>query len=292
MKIAVIHESTRVTETSRDILIQIKNRGLEATYLRVSKLGVLISERITPVYGRKELHIDAGVIRNLGFIYTTEQLIRRIDTLKTLKNLGVTLINDPDSMLIARDKYGSLIALKRKGIPIPDTAVVESPFETMKLVEKWGEVVLKPLMGSLGLGIVRVSDPDIAFRVARAIASVNQPIYVQKYIHKPDRDIRIIVIGDTVLGGIYRYNKENWKTNIAQGSFAQAIAVNRELTEIALRATEALGLDYAGLDIAEGTDGYKVLEVNGAPMWKGFRLSTGIDPSSYIVDHLIRKAKR
>ena len=113
-------------------------------------------------------------------------------------------MNKPDAMLLARDKFASLMRMKNAGIPVPNTALVEDPFEVMRLVEKWGEVVIKPVVGSLGLGSVKVSDPDIAFRVAKAILSVNQPVYVQKYVRKPDRDIRVIVIGNRVLGSIYR----------------------------------------------------------------------------------------
>ncbi|BFH73551.1 hypothetical protein SJAV_14950 [Sulfurisphaera javensis] len=219
--------------------------------------------------------------------------MKRFDSLKGLESNGITLINSPDSMFIARDKFNSLMKLKMAKIPVPDTTVVEDPFEVMRLVNEWKDVVIKPVIGSLGLGSVRVSDPDVAFRVAKAILSVNQPVYVQKYINKPERDIRVFVVGTTVLGSIYRVNRSSWKTNVAQGSLTQVLLPNEELQEISLKVVKALKLDYAGIDIVEDEDGsYKVIEVNAAPLWKGFYEATHINPAKYIVEHLIRKIKK
>ncbi|MEM4884465.1 MAG: RimK family alpha-L-glutamate ligase, partial [Saccharolobus sp.] len=204
------------------------------------------------------------------------------------------LMNSPEAMLLARDKFSSLMRMKRAGIPVPNTALVEDPFEVMRLVQKWGEVVIKPVVGSLGLGSVKVSDPDIAFRIAKSILSVNQPVYVQKYIKKPDRDIRVIVIGDSVLGSIYRISKSGWKTNIAQGAIAQILVPDTELEELSLKSVKVLGLDYAGIDIIEDTveGGYKIIEVNAAPLWTGFASATNINPAKHIVSYLLEKIKR
>jgi len=275
-------------------LLEIKNTGNTPIYIRVSKLNpVISSEGLEFSYGGKKIDIDGGIVRNLGFISSTEQLMKRIDTLKGLESSGVVLINSSEAMLTARDKFYSLMKLKLSKIPVPETTIVEDPFEVMRLVEKWKDVVIKPVIGSLGLGSVRVSDPDIAFRVSKAILSVNQPVYVQKYINKPQRDIRVIVVGNQVLGSIYRINKTSWKTNVAQGSLTQVLIPDQDLEELALKTVKALKLDYAGIDIVEDTDGsYKVIEVNASPLWKGFYEATHINPAKYIVEYLIRKIKK
>ncbi|MEM0363543.1 MAG: RimK family alpha-L-glutamate ligase [Sulfolobaceae archaeon] len=291
-----MHESEKITKTSKELLLEIKSRGHSAYYIRISRLNAEITENgIEFTYGDKKISIEGGLIRNLGFISTTEQFIKRFDVLKELERSGVVLMNSPEAMLLARDKFSSLMRMKRAGIPVPNTALVEDPFEVMRLVQKWGEVVIKPVVGSLGLGSVKVSDPDIAFRIAKSILSVNQPVYVQKYIKKPDRDIRVIVIGDSVLGSIYRISKSGWKTNIAQGAIAQQILVpDAELEELSLKSVKVLGLDYAGIDIIEDTveGGYKIIEVNAAPLWTGFASATNINPAKHIVNYLLEKIKR
>ncbi|WP_342789059.1 RimK family alpha-L-glutamate ligase [Metallosphaera sp.] len=294
-KIAVVHESPKVTEASKQLLLEIKNRGHTAYYIRVSRINSLDEEGEKISYAGKTLEIDGALLRNLGFLTTIEQMLRRVDVLREIENAGVTVMNNVDSMLLARDKYSSIIKLQRSGIPVPNTALLEDPFEVMRLTEKWKDVVIKPLVGSLGLGSVRVSDPDIAFRVAKSILSVNQPVYIQKYVKKPNRDIRAFVIGERLLGSFYRISQENWKTNVAQGALVQSIASAdlKEIEEISVKATKALGLDYSGVDIVEDLDdGYKVLEVNAAPLWKGFEIATSLNPSKYIVDLLLEKIRK
>ncbi|MEM4138982.1 MAG: RimK family alpha-L-glutamate ligase, partial [Sulfolobaceae archaeon] len=162
--------------------MEMKAKGFEAYYIRPSRLTCSIDkDSIALYYGSKRINIDGGIIRNLGFISSTEQLIKRIDVLIEMKEQGSVLINDPKNMLLARDKFASLIRLKKHGILVPETTIVENPFDALQIAKKWGEVVIKPLIGSLGLGSVKVSDPDIAFRVAKSILSVNQPVYIQKY---------------------------------------------------------------------------------------------------------------
>jgi RimK family alpha-L-glutamate ligase len=289
----VIHELQKVTESSKAILMEIRESGHTPVYLRVSRLSVSLGKSLEVRYGGKAISLDGGIIRNLGSITTTEQLLKRIDVLKEMTKAQMCLINDPSSMLLARDKLASLIELNKAGIPIPETTVIEDPKEILPLVERWGEVVIKPLMGSLGLGIVKVGDPDIAFRIAKSVLSINQPVYVQRYVRKPNRDIRVITVGDRVLGSIYRINSTNWKTNIARGATSQLLVPPKELEEIAIKAAKSLRLDYAGLDIVEDENlGYAVLEVNAAPLWKGFMAATNINPAKYIVQHLISKLRR
>jgi ribosomal protein S6--L-glutamate ligase len=294
MKLAVIHESPKITESSKQLLIEIKNMGHNAYYIRTSRLSVTITRKnIEFYYGPKKLNIDGGIIRNLGYIVSTEQLMKRIDVLEELYENNVILINSPKSILLARDKLKSLMKLKKYGILVPETTVVENPMEAIRITREWGEVVIKPLIGSLGLGSVRVSDPDIAYRVAKSILSVNQPVYIQKYVEKPhNRDIRIFVVGDEIIGSIYRTNLSGWKTNIAQGAIAQVLKPSPELIELSRKICSMLELDYAGIDLIESKEGYLVLEVNAAPLWKGLMNVTGVNPAKYIVEHLINKIKK
>ncbi len=290
----MIHESQKVTEASKQLLLEIKSRGHVAYYVRPSKLsGIIEKDRVAFTYAGKEITFEGGILRNLGFIVTTEQLMKRLDVLEEMRGSGTFIINRPSSMLLARDKFKSLMVLKKNNLPVPETALVEDPIEAMRLTEKWGEVVIKPVVGSLGLGSVKASDPDIAFRVAKSILAINQPVYIQKYVKKPDRDIRAFVVGGEVLGAVYRISPNNWKTNVAQGATTQVMVPPKEIVELSVKVNEVLGLDYSGIDIVEDLEGgYKVLEVNGAPLWKGFMNATSINPAKYIVDYVIRNAKK
>lgn len=295
LKIAVIHESQKITEASKQLLMEIKSRGHTAYYIRVSKINAYVQDGVKMNYSGRKLELDGALLRNLGFLTTIEHMVRRIDMLREVENSGVKVVNSVSSMLLARDKFASISLLAKHGVDVPPTAIVEDPMEIMRLVGEWGEVVIKPLIGSLGLGSVKVGDPDVAFRIAKSILSVNQPVYVQKYVKKPNRDIRAFVVGDRMLGSIYRVSQDNWKTNVAQGALVQAMSLPelKEVEEISVKATKILGLEYAGVDIVEDLEGgYKVLEVNAAPLWKGFLTATSINPAKHIVDLLIQKMRK
>ncbi len=294
--VGIVHDSPIPTLTSRQLMLAFMKRGVETAYLRISRLASIISERGVEILYNGELsrEFDSLIVRSLGFIASLEQIFRRIDVIRQLELRGGFIINPIGSMVKARDKYASIMELRSAGIRVPDTAVLEDVFMAVELCKKWGDVVIKPMMGSMGYGSIRISDPDVAFTIAKAWLAHGQPIYMQRYINKPDRDIRIFVVGDEVLGGYYRYAPNgSWKTNIAQGARAEKInKLDDELINISLKSVEVLKLHYAGIDIGEGSDGYVVFEVNAAPQWSGFMSATGINPAEKIAEYVIRSIKK
>lgn len=240
MLVGIVHDSPIPTLTSRQLMLAFMRRGVETAYLRLSRLASIISEGGVKILYNGEVSrgFDSLIVRSLGFIASLEQIFRRINVIKQLELYGSFVINPIESMIKARDKYASIIELKAAGIKVPDTAVLEDVFMAVELCRKWGDVVIKPMMGSMGYGSIKTSDPDVVFTIAKAWLAHGQPIYMQKYIHKPNRDIRVFVVGDEVLGGYYRYAPDgSWKTNIAQGARAEKISrLDDELINISLRA--------------------------------------------------------
>ena len=160
----------------------------------------------------------------------------------------------------------------------------------MVAVRSMGDVVIKPIFGSLGHGMVRVSDPDVALRVVRALDQIRSVFYVQRAIDHGGRDLRVFVVGGRVLGAIERRAPAGeWRTNVAIGGSATAVDVSPEIEQVALRAAAAVGADYAGIDVLPARDGsLYVLEVNGIPGWEGLQQATGLDVAAAIVEHLER----
>src|SRR5437867_1428300 len=131
--------------------------------------------------------------------------------------------------------------------------------------ELGGDVVLKPLFGAEGRGMVRISDADIAYRICRALELSRSIFYLQAYIAHGDRDIRAFVVGDRVAAAMIRHG-EGWKTNVAQGARVERVNLSEDLVELALRAARVLEADYAGVDLLPREGGNLfVLEVNGIP---------------------------
>ncbi len=289
MKVAVIHDVPVPPSTTRQIFVALMKRGVDTTYLRVSRMTPVVSRGTSAIiYGRRVIEVDAAIVRGLGMITSTEAIFKRVDVLKQMRDSGTLIVNSPESILNARDKLRSMQLLSAARLPIPDTVVTEDLVVVVNVVREWGKCVIKPLMGSMGYGAVLTDDPDVAYMVARVWISHNQPVMIQKYVRSVNRDIRVFVVGDEVLGGIYRYAPEGgWKTNVAQGARVEKAELNREIKELALEATRRLELLYAGVDIGEFEGGYVIYEVNSMPNWLGFMEGTGINPAEYLAELVV-----
>jgi RimK family alpha-L-glutamate ligase len=153
------------------------------------------------------------------------------------------------------------------------------------------DVIVKPLFGSMGLGMVRVHDEEIAWRVFRALDAIRGVYYLQRTIDHGGRDVRAFVVGDRVVGAIERRSAEGgpeWRTNYSRGGGVRPLELSRAWTDMAVRAARAVGADYAGVDLLPADDGtVYTLEVNGIPGWRGLHEATGIDIAAAIVELVV-----
>jgi RimK family alpha-L-glutamate ligase len=151
------------------------------------------------------------------------------------------------------------------------------------------DVIVKPLFGSMGLGMVRVSDEDTAWRVFRAIEAIRGVFYLQRTIAHDGADYRAFVVNGRVIGAIER-RSNGWRTNVSRGASASAVELPADMVDLAVRAAAVVGADYAGVDLLPGRDGIVyVLEVNGIPGWRGLHSATGIDVAGAIVETLLAR---
>jgi len=217
-----------------------------------------------------------------------EQIIFRVDALHRLEERGVRVMNSPRAIERTVDKFWTSCLLEQCGIPTPDTVVCESPEEAMAAFRDLGDVIVKPLFGSMGLGMVRVADEEMAYRVFRTVETIRGVYYLQRTIDHEGRDYRVFVVGGRVLGAIER-RADGWRTNVSRGGEAAAAKLPGPWAALAIRAAAAVGAEYAGVDLLPARDGTPyVLEVNGIPGWRGLQEATGIDVAGALVDHLLR----
>lgn len=217
-----------------------------------------------------------------------EQVVYRMDTLHRLGNSGVRIVNSPAAIERTVDKYFTLTLAEDAGLPTPRTVVAERFDDAMAgYRELGGDVVVKPLFGSEGRGIVRVSDEDSAHRVFKALELGNYVYYLQEYVPHNCEDIRVFVLNGEAVAAMVRRGR-NWKTNIANGASSAPLVLDETLREMSVRATRALGALYAGIDILPCEDGsYKLVEVNGIPGWRGLQSATGVNVPGLLIDHIL-----
>ena len=243
--------------------------------------------------GTSILEADAVLARIIP-AGSLEQVIYRVDALHWLEERGVSVMNSPRAIERAVDKFYTTALLKEAGLPTPETVVCERMAEAMEAVRAMlpdGDVILKPIFGSMGHGLVRLSDPDVAFRVLRSLEGIRPVFYLQRAVDHGGRDVRAFVVGGRVIGAIERSAPDgDWRTNVARGALATPFALPAEWERLALRAAAAVGGDYAGVDLLPSRDGAVfVLEVNAIPGWQGLQRATGLDVAAAIVAHLERK---
>src|SRR5690606_15769947 len=130
-----------------------------------------------------------------------EQVVFRMDALARLEAAGVPVINSPKSLEAAIDKYLTTVRLAEAGLPTPETYVCQTSDDARAaFAQLGGDVVIKPLFGSEGRGIVRASDENLAWRAVRLIERLGGVIYLQRFIEHEGFDLRLFVLGDEVLG--------------------------------------------------------------------------------------------
>ena len=222
-----------------------------------------------------------------------EQTIYRVDALHWIERRGVPVLNPARAIERSVDKFYTTALLQEAGLPTPETVVCESAADAMSAVLAMGDVVIKPIFGSMGHGIVRVNDPDVAFRAVRALEQLRTVFYVQRAVDHGGKDVRVFVVGGRVVGAIERQAPEgHWRTNVSLGGAARPLDLPLAWERLALDAAAAIGADYAGVELLPSRDGaIFVLEVNGIPGWRGLKQATGIDVAASIVDHLAERVR-
>ena len=129
-----------------------------------------------------------------------EQIIYRMDALHWIEQRGLPVVNSPRAIERCVDKFYTTALLQEAGLPTPETVVCESMADAMAAVRAMGEVIVKPIFGSMGHGMVRVSDPDVAFRIVRSLEQMRAVFYLQRAVDHGGRDVRVFIVGGRVLG--------------------------------------------------------------------------------------------
>jgi len=266
----------------------LEQRGITVELFKSSQLLTRIAA--TPHVSCNGTPLDdcaALVVRGIP-IAALEQIIFRVDVLHRLENLGVRVINSASAIEKSVDKYYTSSLLEDAGLPTPRTIVTERFDEALAAFDELGgDVIVKPLFGSEGKGMLHINDRDLAHRIFRTLELGRYVYYLQEYIPHQDRDIRAFVLGGRLLAAMTRHGN-GWKTNVAQGAHGEALQLDPELEALSLRAAQLVEADYAGVDIVCDSQGKPyVLEVNGIPGWYGLQRTVDFDIADAIAEYVL-----
>ena len=284
MNVAVL-SSDRGWHTA-DLLRALAERGHEGRFLPIQALTARIGDTPRLAIGKTALEdCDAVLLRTIP-LGSLEQIIFRIDALHRLERLGVRVVNPARVIERTVDKFFTSALLEEAGLRTPQTVVAQRLDDAMEAFRRMGDVIVKPLFGSNGRGIVRVSDEEIAWRVFRALELERAVYYVQQALTHQGRDLRVFVVGQRVIAAVWR-SADGWRTNLSRGGRAERAELPPAWEELALSAARVVGAECAGVDLLPTPDGgVYVLEVNGSPGWRGLQPASGVDIAGAIVRHL------
>jgi len=235
--------------------------------------------------------LNALIIRPIGR-GSLEEIVFRMDILYRLQRLGLYVINPPEAIEHCVDKYAILTILEENDIPVPRTAVTENVDEALKaFIELGGDVIVKPIFGSRGIGSTRVTDLEVAATIFRAITFYHGVIYLQEFVPHGFSDVRAFVVGNRVVAAMKRI-ANTWKTNYSQGAKPVSIDLDKTLETMAVKSAELIECKIAGVDILETPNGPLFVEVNSQPGWKGLQSVARVNIADEIVDFILLELEK
>jgi len=211
--------------------------------------------------------------------------------LRHLEELGVHIVNSPQSIEIVKDKLYTQQILATNNLPVPNTMLARFPVNA-DLVEKHigFPAVIKTIHGSQGSGVYLSKDKESFRDLMQLINSTNtnMNIIIQELIRDSfGRDLRVFVIGGRAIGCMERTAGEGtFKANFSQGGKVQSYELTSEIKWLATESAKILGLDVAGIDLLFAGNHYMICEANSAPGFEGFEQATGINVAQEIFDYI------
>ncbi|MFW9939472.1 MAG: RimK family alpha-L-glutamate ligase [Candidatus Thorarchaeota archaeon] len=288
-------QSMIITPNPSDPEVQIlcnefEKKGCNVEFFIPSTMKVMVSFKEKFKEKFENLEPRAALVRGFGAA-ATQKIFFRLDILRAIEEYKVKLINSRESLEIASDKFLTSIFLENHKIPTPKTIICEDSNSALEAFKDLGEdCVLKPLFGSKGIGVTHLNDKSFAENVLYALGRLNEVFYLQEFIEHNQRDIRILVLGNKAIAGMYRVG-DSWKTNINAGAKAVPLEISKDLENLAIKAAQVTKTEIAGVDLIEGENGFLVLEVNSIPGFTALQKVTSVNIAEEIIEYFLKESK-
>jgi ribosomal protein S6--L-glutamate ligase len=293
MKIILLASNPKLYSNQR-IMESAQKRGHEINFINVGGCYIKLANNNSEIFydeGKKLSKVDYVIPRlkpNMTFFGSA--IIHQMEIMK------INLLNGSDAITNSRDKLRTLQIMVEQNIDIPITSFANSAYDTKDLIGHVGgaPLIIKLLEGTKGVGVVLADTNKASESVINAFRSLNADILVQQYIKESKgHDIRCFVIGDQVVASMERIAQEGeFRANIHLGAIAKSINVTDKEREIAIKATKAMGLEVAGVDMVRSNSGIKILEINSSPGLEGIENATGIDIALRMIEYIEKKIER
>ncbi|RDI72877.1 putative ATP-dependent zinc protease [Halopelagius longus] len=272
------------SKETKAILNAVDDLGHEGLWLRQENTAISIED------GEVTIEPDVDIIANRLLLSNTEEPAELLGLATTFERIR-PMLNEPANVLTAIHKFATAATLANWNIKVPDALLALSNERLNAGRERFGDVgVYKSAIGTHGGGTWKV---DLTETVNPKVG--NRQAFLQDLIERDadkHRDLRVYIVDGRIIGAMYRYAPDgDWRTNVALGGdvLDATDEMPKEARDTALYAAEVMDLDYVGVDLVEGEEGWFVLEVNPTAGFKGLHKATGRSPAPYIAKTAIER---
>lgn len=274
---------SRIRRDEKLLLNELRDRGHEVTKLDVRTLSFGLTEAPDALTAC-DLVIDRCLATSRS-VYATQ----------FLASYDIPVVNSPETAAVCADKAKNSLALAGAGVPTPRTEVAFTKDAALEIIESFGyPCVLKPVVGSWGRLMAKIDSRSAAEAILEHKATLghyeHKVFYIQEFVAKPDRDIRVVAVDGEPVASMAR-SSEHWLTNAAKGATTSEFELDAEALDLVSRASDAVGGGLLGVDLMETESGYTVHEVNHTVEFKALSEATSVDVPARVVDWLETKAK-
>ncbi|MFT6050829.1 MAG: ribosomal protein S6--L-glutamate ligase [Halioglobus sp.] len=264
-----------------------EQREHEVKVLNTLKFAIDLDRGSPDLYYRQKplSHYDAVLPRiGASITYYGTAVVRQF------QEMDVFCANTAHGIINSRDKLRSLQILSRHHVGIPRTTFVRDKKDVLPAIHRVGgaPVIIKLIEGTQGIGVLLAETVNAAAGIIELLQSQKQQILIQKFVaESKGKDIRAFVVGDRVVAAMRRVAQgQEFRSNVHRGGVAEPVELSEEYINTAVRCTQILGLQVAGVDMLEGKDGPQVMEINSSPGLEGIETATGLDVAGAVIDYI------
>jgi len=279
LKVGILY--SRIRKDEKLLLNALRERDHEVEKIDVRKQTFDISEA-PAAFADLDVVVDRCLATSRS-LYATQ----------FFESYGIPVVNSHETADICADKVKNSLALERAGVPTPATKVAFTKETALEAIEEFGyPCVLKPVVGSWGRLMAKIDSPDAAEAILEHKATLghyeHKIFYVQEFVEKPGRDIRVVATDGEPIAAMVR-SSDHWITNAAKGAETDVFELDDEARELVEKASDAVGGGLLGVDLMETEDGYTVHEVNHTVEFKALDGAVETDVAGAVVDWLETK---
>lgn len=286
MKLAILSRSSRCYSTRR-LREAALARGHKVRVLDTLKFSIDLQQGEPDLfYGGKRLSDYDAVLPRIGASIT----FFGTAVIRQFEQMDVFVANGSIGISNSRDKLRCMQMLARHQIGIPATTFVKHRADVLPAIERVGgaPVIIKLLEGTQGVGVILADSVKTAESIVETLQSTRQNVLLQKFVAESrGRDIRAFVVGDQVVAAMRRTAQgTEFRSNVHRGGLTERIELSDQYRETAIRSAQIMGLRVAGVDMLEGEEGPKLMEVNSSPGLEGIEAATKLDVAGAIIDYI------